>query len=113
MAFCLRKSECVDLGYVSLAFLSLNVFSPETENIECPICKTGEYQAGKVTVKLESGDSIILIKEVPAQVWDNCGEYILDEQVTKKVLEKAEQAVANNADVKVLKFAAWRVLPKT
>ena len=75
--------------------------------MECTICKTGEYKAGKVTVKLESGDSVILIKEVPAQVCDNCGEYILEEQVTKKVLEKAEQAVANNGEVKVLKYAAY------
>ena len=43
---------------------------------------------------------------MPAQVCDNWGEYILEEQATKKVLEKAEQAVANNAEIEVLKYAA-------
>ena len=74
--------------------------------MKCTICKTGEYEPGKVTVKLERGHSIVIIKEVPAQVCDNCGEYNLDEMVTKTVMEKAEQALANNAEVEVLRYAA-------
>ena len=67
---------------------------------------TAEYNPGKVTVKPERGHSIVIIKEVSAQVCDNCGEYILDESVTKTVMEKAEQAVANNAEVEVLRYVA-------
>ena len=72
--------------------------------MNCTICKTGEYEPGKVTVKPERGHSIVIIKEVPAQVCDNCGEYTLDETVTNTIIEKAQQAVASNAEVEVLPF---------
>ncbi len=74
--------------------------------MDCFICKNGNYQPGKVTVTLEKGDSIVIIKEVPAKVCENCGEYVLDDDVAKIVMEKAEQAVANNAEVEVLRYAA-------
>lgn len=61
--------------------------------MECVICKNGTTRKGKVTVTLERNGSIIAIKEVPAQVCQNCGEYYLDAEMTKEVLKRAEQAV--------------------
>ncbi|MDR8393392.1 type II toxin-antitoxin system MqsA family antitoxin [Aliifodinibius sp. S!AR15-10] len=61
---------------------------------------------GKVTVTLQRGNSIIVIKSVPASVCENCGEYTLTESVTKKIMDTAEKAVANNAEVEVLQYAA-------
>jgi YgiT-type zinc finger domain-containing protein len=74
--------------------------------MECLICKNGSYEAGEVTVTLGRGESIVIIKQVPAHVCDNCGEYVLDDDVAKIVMEKAERAVANNAEVEVLQYAA-------
>lgn len=72
----------------------------------CVICKMGQMNSGKVTVTLHRGQSVIVIKNVPASVCENCGEYSLSEEVTKKVMERAELAVANNAEVEVLQYAA-------
>lgn len=74
--------------------------------MECTICKTGEMKDGKVTVTLQRGDSIIVIKSVPASVCENCGEYTLSESVTRKIMNSAEKAVANNAEIEVLQYAA-------
>jgi YgiT-type zinc finger domain-containing protein len=74
--------------------------------MECTICKSGKMKDGKVTVTLQRNDSIIVIKKVPASVCENCGEYTLTEAVTKKIMAAAEQAVANNAEIEVLQYAA-------
>jgi len=59
-----------------------------------------------VTVTLQRGATTVIIKGVPAEVCENCGEYYLDENTTKQVLSMAEQAVKNRAEVEILSFAA-------
>ena len=36
--------------------------------MKCVLCKHGETQPGKVTVTLERGQSIVITREVPAEV---------------------------------------------
>ena len=55
---------------------------------------------------LQRGDSTIIFKLVPAEVCENCGEYYLSEAVTEQLLTRAEQAVANGAEVEIRRFAA-------
>jgi ribosomal protein L32 len=57
-------------------------------------------------VTLQRGDSTIIFKLVPAEVCDNCGEYYLSEAVTEQLVAHAERAVANGAEVEILRFAA-------
>ena len=71
--------------------------------MECVICKNGTTRKGKVTVTLER-DSIIAIKEVPAQICQNCGEYYLDPETTKEVLKRAEQAAEKGVEIEVIKM---------
>jgi YgiT-type zinc finger domain-containing protein len=59
---------------------------------------------GKVTVTLDRNGSIIAIKEVPAQVCQNCEEYFLDAEMTKEVLKLAEQAVQKGVEIEVIKM---------
>ncbi|MCK9413931.1 MAG: type II toxin-antitoxin system MqsA family antitoxin [Prolixibacteraceae bacterium] len=72
--------------------------------MECVICKNGTTRLGKVTVTLERSGAIIAIKEVPAQVCKNCGEYFLDAEMTKEVLKRAEQAVKKGVEIEVIKM---------
>jgi len=57
-------------------------------------------------VTLQRGDTTVIIKGVPAQVCENCGEYYLQEDITKRVLAMAGDAVKNNVEVEILRFAA-------
>ena len=61
--------------------------------MECVICKRGTTRSGFVTVTLERDDCIVILKQVPADICQNCGEYYLSESVTAEVLQKAEDAV--------------------
>jgi len=74
--------------------------------MECVICKAGTMKEGKVTVTLQRKESIIVVKNVPARVCENCGEYTHSEEVTGKLMGIAEQAVANNTEIEVLQYAA-------
>lgn len=72
----------------------------------CPICKYGHFEAGTVTVTLERGNSIILVKNVPAEVCNNCANYFLDEVTTRIILQKAENSVRNGAELEVIQMQA-------
>ncbi|MEK7816430.1 MAG: type II toxin-antitoxin system MqsA family antitoxin [Pseudomonadota bacterium] len=61
---------------------------------------------GNVTVTLQRGETIVILKDVPADVCENCGEYYLSEMVSRQVLERAEEAVKSGAEVEILRFAA-------
>jgi len=74
--------------------------------MQCVICRQAETHPGQVTVTLQRGDSTIIFKLVPAEVCDNCGEYYLSEAVTEQLLARAEKAVANGAEVEILRCAA-------
>ncbi|MFH1112414.1 MAG: type II toxin-antitoxin system MqsA family antitoxin [Pseudomonadota bacterium] len=74
--------------------------------MKCVICKHGETRLGTTTVTLERGKTIVIIKDVPAEICVNCGEYYLDELTTDRVLSMAEEAVKRNAEIEVVRFAA-------
>jgi YgiT-type zinc finger domain-containing protein len=74
--------------------------------MNCTICKTGETSDGMTTVTLERGESTIIVKNVPAEVCRNCGEYYLTAPVAERVMELAEQAIRDGAEIGVIRFAA-------
>ncbi|WP_035799446.1 type II toxin-antitoxin system MqsA family antitoxin [Crocosphaera chwakensis] len=74
--------------------------------MECVICKHGKTKPGFVTVTLERDNCIIILKQVPADVCENCGEYYLSELVTETVLTKAEDAVNKGSEVEIIRYVA-------
>ncbi|RKY09013.1 MAG: hypothetical protein DRP56_03285 [Planctomycetota bacterium] len=74
--------------------------------MKCVICKQGQTHDGLTTVTLERGCTTVVIKEVPAEVCENCGEYYLNEEVTEKVQRLAEQAFQQGVEIEVLRYAA-------
>lgn len=74
--------------------------------MKCAICKTGNVTDGTATVMLERGETTVIIKDVPAEVCDQCGEYYLSEAMTEKVMAMAETAVTKGVEVEILRWAA-------
>ncbi len=77
--------------------------------MKCAICKTGTTSDGTATVTLEREGATVIIKDTPAEVCRNCGEYYLSEEVTAQVHELAEDAVRHGAEIEVLRYAAVSV----
>ncbi len=74
--------------------------------MKCVICKQGETKPGNTTVTLERGETTVIVKKVPAEVCENCGEYYLSDKITGQVMAIAEEAVEHHAEVEIIRFAA-------
>ena len=63
--------------------------------MKCPLCK-GEMQKGKTSMPYETGkDRLIVLKNVPALICEQCGEIFIEYSVLNRVerfLETAEKS---------------------
>jgi hypothetical protein len=50
--------------------------------------------------------TVVIIRDVPAAICEDCGEYYLDEDVATKVYGQGEDAVQRHAEVEILRYAA-------
>ncbi len=74
------------------------------EPVTCVICKSGTPEAGKTTVTVERGKTLIVFRRVPAQICPNCGESYLDDGVVDEVYHAADQAAKAGVEVDVREF---------
>lgn len=70
----------------------------------CPLCRSGNKQAGKTTFTVDLGFGVV-VRDVPARVCDLCGaDWISDK--TAEVLEHiVEQAQINHPVVEVANWS--------
>ncbi len=66
--------------------------------------KHGNTRPGKMTATLERSDTTIVVKQVPADVCDNCGEEYLSQEISAQLLKQAEEAVKAGIQVDVRKY---------
>lgn len=69
--------------------------------MRCVICKHGETRPGETTLTLTRDALTLVVKHVPAQVCDNCGEAYVDEATTARLLGAAEAAAEAGVQVEV------------
>lgn len=74
--------------------------------MKCVICKVGETQPGKGTVTLERNDMTLVVKNVPAEVCQNCGEKYFDEATTQRLFTLANEAAKAGVQVDVRQYRA-------
>jgi len=72
--------------------------------MDCVICKNGSTNPGFVTVTLENNRSVVIIRDVPAQVCINCGHYYLTDEHTEEVLSMAQESVRKGIEIEVTHF---------
>jgi YgiT-type zinc finger domain-containing protein len=74
--------------------------------MKCVICKHGEIQAGTTTMTLERNETTVVLKNVPAEVCQTCGEAYVDAATTKQLLYIVEEAAKAGVQVDVRLYAA-------
>jgi YgiT-type zinc finger domain-containing protein len=72
--------------------------------MRCVICRHGEARSGKITVTLERDELTLVIKDVPAQVCDNCGEEYLDDATAENLLKIAGEEAKAGAELDVQQY---------
>lgn len=74
--------------------------------MRCPICRNGETRPGVADEALSHQGATIVVKDVPADICDTCGEAYFDATVTRQLLALARQAAAAGVVVDVRHYAA-------
>ncbi len=74
--------------------------------MKCLICKKGETAPGTATVTLERDGLTLVVKAVPAQICNNCGEEYVDEATTATLLAKVESEARAGSEINVRHFQA-------
>ncbi len=60
--------------------------------MKCALCRTGETKPGKTTETYEIGSAIVVLRGVPADVCQQCGEAYTDEATTRQLEKIVDQA---------------------
>ncbi|MDG4594130.1 MAG: type II toxin-antitoxin system MqsA family antitoxin [Candidatus Contendobacter sp.] len=69
--------------------------------MKCIICKTGETRSGTASIVLERGGTTLLIRDVPGEICDTCGEVYHGAETTERLLDQAERAYRDGVDLEV------------
>lgn len=71
--------------------------------MNCALCKVN-LKRGKVNHIIDLGDGIIIIKDVPANICDQCGEYYVDTKTAIKLEEIIDELKRNRAEVLIINY---------
>ena len=74
--------------------------------MKCTICRTGHTQTGFTTVTLQRDDTVVVIRDVPAEICEDCGEYYLSEPIARRLYADAEEAARRHVEVEIQRYAA-------
>ena len=74
--------------------------------MNCPICKSGNMAEGLTSITFERANATVVVKSVPANVCDNCGEAFIAEEIARKVHDVAETELKKGVEVEIVHFAA-------
>lgn len=74
--------------------------------MKCPICHNGETKDGFTTIILDRDQTILVFRQVPARICDNCGEEYISSQVNKALLQTAREEFKRGVTIEVLNYAA-------
>lgn len=71
--------------------------------MKCEFCKA-ELINGKVNHIVDLGDGIIIIKNVPANICRQCGEYYVDTQTALKLENIVDRVKKEKAEMLIISF---------
>jgi YgiT-type zinc finger domain-containing protein len=60
--------------------------------MKCIVCHHGDTKPGTTTLTFDRANSTIVVRSVPAEVCENCGEAYVAEDVTASVLAFVREA---------------------
>ena len=74
--------------------------------MKCVICKTGQTHPGITTVTLQRDKTVVVIRDVPAEICDDSGKYYLSEDIARRVYADADGTVKRHVEVEIQHYAA-------
>jgi YgiT-type zinc finger domain-containing protein len=74
--------------------------------MKCPLCHQGDLRPGASDETLNHEGMTLVVRGVPAEICDTCGEAYFDEAVTQRLLDLAREAAAAGVVVDVRNYVA-------
>ena len=74
--------------------------------MKCVICKHGDTRPSSTRVSLERDDTVLVIRQVPADVCDNCGEAYINAVTFDQLQRMLDEASGAGVQVEVREYAA-------
>lgn len=72
--------------------------------MKCVICKHGELKPGISSVMFERENATIVIKEVPVDICDNCGEKYIPDKIAEQIMSLVESVKSQGIILDVRNF---------
>lgn len=72
--------------------------------MKCAICG-GSVKHGKTTVSVDTGDGVVVVRDVPARVCNQCGEDWLTDESAAKVEKIVQRARKEKSQIEVVGLA--------
>lgn len=73
--------------------------------MKCAICVGGRTAKGFSTVLLEKDEAILVFKQVPSEICENCGEEYISSEVNRMLLRHAREELNRNVSLEMLNFS--------
>ena len=80
--------------------------------MKCFVCRFGEIEPGTTTFNLNLKSMTLVVKEVPAEVCDACGEGYLDPSVSERLDEIVNEAEESSVEILIRKYTPAKILSK-
>ena len=74
--------------------------------MKCVMCRDGITRQAKTTLTVERGDMTLVVKGIPAQVCESCGEAYVDEAAAAILIRAADDAERSGVRAAVRDYAA-------
>ena len=74
--------------------------------MKCVICRNGDMSASTSTVTLARDTLTLVVKDVPFLICVDCGEEYVDDGVSARLLDTAEEAIRAGVQVDVRSYVA-------
>ena len=60
--------------------------------MRCGVCKNGETKQGKSVITITKEKSVVVFRNVPAEICHDCGEEYISEETTNFLLQTADES---------------------
>jgi YgiT-type zinc finger domain-containing protein len=74
--------------------------------MKCVICRHSETHPGWTRVLLERGETVLVVRQVPAAICDNCGEASIDADAFDALQRMLDEASQAGVQIEVRQYAA-------
>jgi YgiT-type zinc finger domain-containing protein len=74
--------------------------------MKCVICKHGELKPGVTSLLFEKNNSTIVIKGVPVDRCDNCGEIYVPDKTAEQIMSLLESVESQGIIIDVRNFSS-------